>query len=353
MGQSGNGMAEGGARARQVARDHHKESARVAYLALTLWVLLAPARAAAADVDTPFPTANRNPLVAPFGLPDAAPARLLAPGARRVRAAVDVSNVFTVVNNPRESLTLDGETTRLALRAQTRTASAQWSITVPLWAEGGGVLDRPIEAWHHVWGFPDGGRPSAPAGRLRYHYERDGVTLLDVDRSHAGLGDVQLGVAIAGVQGPTAARSLRLDLTLPTGHSGALFGSGAFGLALSGQASATHRWGRSTWGSFAGAGVLALTRGKVLAAQQRRLVAFGYAGLGYAPRGDWALKAQLQAHSAFYRDSALAPLGPGAQVVVGGGFRVGRQVFDLALSEDALVDSAPDVSFTLAWRRAF
>ena len=40
--------------------------------------------------------------------------------------------------------------------------------------------------------FPGGGRESAPRNRLHYHYQRDGSTMLNMERSGQGLGDVRL-----------------------------------------------------------------------------------------------------------------------------------------------------------------
>src|SRR5690606_29732718 len=112
----------------------------------------------------------------------------------------------------------------------------------------------------------------------------------------------------------------------------------------------------SLWGSaFAGhanAGVLWLERGDVLGALQEDQVWFASAGVSWAAGDNWRLKAQLEAHTAFY-DSALKELGDDSlQLVLGGSVRLTpRWLLDLAISEDLAVDTAPDVVFQLALRR--
>jgi hypothetical protein len=93
----------------------------------------------------------------------------------------------------------------------------------------------------------------------------------------------------------------------------------------------------------------------VLRDQQRTFVGFGTFGLGWAP-ADWiAFKAQVDANTAYFSDSALPELGVGAvQLVVGGTLGLGDgTALDLGVTEDILVNSAPDVGFHFALRQRF
>jgi hypothetical protein len=106
---------------------------------------------------------------------------------------------------------------------------------------------------------------------------------------------------------------------------------------------------------YGAAGGMALTDGDVLKDQQRNLAAFGSLGLGWSPLQWLALKVQADAHTSFYTGSNLKQVNSGSvQLVSGGTIGFSENTFlDLGVSEDVLVDTAPDVVFHLALRSRF
>ncbi|MBJ6749430.1 DUF3187 family protein [Geomonas anaerohicana] len=304
---------------------------------------------------TPFYTFNQSPLVQIYGLPAAESAVVQQPGKAWTLVALDVANSYLKRESARESLLVDGEGERITLALRYGVAQrGELGMDLPLVAYNGGIFDGFIEDWHEFFGLPQGQRPGAPKGQLRFEYAKDGRQRLDMDRDGIGLGDVRLNggwqLYHDGGANPVAL-ALRTSLKLPTGSSSRLTGSGSTDLALwltgSSDYALPGRWGHAT--VFAAAGGLAMTDGQVLKQQHKNLAGFGTLGLGWSPADSFALKAQLSGHSAFFRDSAFSELSSGAmQVIFGGTVAFSpRTTLDIALSEDVTVGASPDVALHL------
>ena len=321
---------------------------------LLLGCLLPQGPAFASDLEAPFPTANRSPLLLPVGLPDAGSAAVLPTGTVALRTTLEIAN--TSIYEPSLcsdgcSLALDGETTRLAIGAR-RGFGDGWeaSLFVPLLRHSGGFLDPAIEEWHDVFGLPNGDRDSYPQDQLLYQY-RPGSGGVAISDTVTGVGDLQLGVARR--LGDRFA--LRGQLKLPSGDADDLTGSGGTDLALSlhfssnGNRADNHR-ARRLYAHLSG-GVVLREDGDLLPSAQERWIGFGSATVGWRASERWHLKVQLDAHSAAW-DSPREALGdPSAQLVVGASALLGRSwVLDLAFSEDIVVERSPDIVFQAGLR---
>ncbi|MFO7576616.1 MAG: DUF3187 family protein [Pelovirga sp.] len=329
-------------------------------LSAVIAVLLcsAPLSAEQAGMVTPFFTRNLSPLVQIFGLPPTEGGVLSAPYHLSARLVAEVASHASADTAGAEEVRFDGETSRatLALRYG---LGPRWEvgIDVPLVSHDGGIFDSFVEGWHDFFNLPQGGRDTGPRDRLHYLYSRGGNSVLDYDRSGGGFGDLSLGLAyqlVTAQPGSQRALALRGGIKLPTGDADRLRGSGATDvhLRLSGSDAQTLApWNLTL---FASAGILHLERGDVLSEQQRRWVGFGSAGIGWMPQPWIDLKLQLDGHSSFYRDSRLRQIDAASlQLGMGGSLHLGKQVtLDLAVTEDLLVDTAPDVVFHsgLTWR---
>ena len=322
-------------------------------LALLLCALLAPPAARALTL-TPFTTRNQSPLVAIYGLPTAGSARVLDPGQATLELREDVASNFVEENRPGESLLLDGETYRSALVLHYGVGRRlEAGIEIPYVVHTGGFLDGFIIHWHDFFQLPQGGRDEAPRDRLTYRYQRDGRTLVDLTRQSAGFGDLRLTGAWQLWQEGPRALALHASLKLPTGDTAHLLGSGSTDLALWLAGQQNYRGGDLAL--FGAAGTLLMSHGDVLPDQQRHAVLFGTLGGGWRPLSWLALKTQIDAHSPFYRGSDLRALSlPSMQLVVGGTLGFSKNLsLDLAVSEDIIIETAPDVAFHLALRQRF
>ncbi|MEE9936731.1 MAG: DUF3187 family protein [Deltaproteobacteria bacterium] len=326
-------------------------------LALCGFLLAGALRLEAAEI-TPFAVQNQSPLVAIYGLPAAASGRVLARGEAFLGLTLDLANHYTTGRNGFENLVLDGESLRVMLSGRYGLGRrAEAGVEIPLWIVGGGFLDSFIDSYHTAFGFPGGGRDLAPKNRLLYRYEKNGVSLLHLERSGQGLGDIRLTGAWQMYSAAAGGRhlALRAQLKLPTGDAGSLRGSGSTDLALWLTGARQRSFSAGTLSLFGAAGALGMTKGRVLAAQQRPLVGFGTLGAGFRPLSWMELKVQADAHTSFYKDSDLTQIdAPSVQLTVGGALHLApRLSFDIGVTEDLAVGRSPDVVFHLGLSRTF
>jgi hypothetical protein len=311
---------------------------------------------AVAAIIKPFTVTNQGPLALPLGLPAPGDWRISAPGRTSVNLAVDLANTYTVEKTAREELLLDGESWRTTLTANWGIgANAEVGIELPYMGIGGGTFDGFIQGWHDFFGLPQGGRNTATKGQLRYRYRRDGVTRLDLTQTSSGFGDLRLtgGWQLLADEGGGVA--LRGAISLPTGNSHELRGSGTTSgsLWVTGGLERPVALGRlAAWGSLGG---MVLGTGSILADQQRHVVGLGTIGGGWAP---WELidfKLQLNVNTPLYADSDLVPLsGYGVLLVMGGSLHLTPTVsLDIGVSEDLNVGSAADVALHCAVNARF
>lgn len=321
-------------------------------------ILLLPLFLPAAEI-TPFYTQNQSPVIQVFGLPSIEEPCLVPARKAGLRLIVDHANNFTNDQTPRESILLDGESTRISLDARYGISkNFEVGLAIPYLIEGGGFMDGFIDWYHDTFGFADAGRGQAPKNRLLYQYQKDRRVLLQVDKPSHGIGDLQL---LGGLQlyrsasKPSRAISLRTSLKLPTGDSRQLHGSGSTDLSLWITAGEDFRPGIGHMTLFGAGGLMGMTEGDVLKDQQRNWVGFGVLGLGWSPARWIAFKIQANGHTSFYKDSELEQLnGNPVQLTLGGTLAFSENIhLDLGVTEDLLTRSSPDVVFHLALRGTF
>lgn len=272
------------------------------------------------------------------------PSAQAADAGGRLRVTIDWTSESVVAATGSETLLLDGEALRLGLAVAHVSGPWRFSAELPLLATGGGALDSVIENWHSWFGLPNGGRETLPRDDYRYRYQRGADTVLDVGRGHDGLGDARLGAAYCG-----ETRCLRAMLQLPSGDADHLLGGG-LGFAV--WAEQTYRLGPDArWSGTLAAGASAVRADGPLEAQQRELIPFGWASIGYAFTERWALGAQFTLHGALYKDSDLDALSQaGGQLGVALRYQSETAgTWSLGFQEDPLTESSPDFSIHAAF----
>lgn len=322
-----------------------------------LALLLGNAFPAAADSSS-FYTSNQSPLISIYGLPSIGEARIAAKSAGSVRLTLDLANNYVTESNANENIVLDGESNRVTFSARYGIGyQGELGIEIPFLVMGGGFLDNFIENYHSAFGFPNGGRELAPQRRLLYRYQKNGVTVLNMEKSGEGLGDARINGGWQIYQSADRQRNLafRGSLKLPTGDTDTLRGSGSTDLALWMVGNLAHQFSSGQLTLFCGAGAMGLTEGKVLPDQQQHLVGFGALGLGFSPARWIELKIQTNAHTSFYSDSDLKQInGASAQLTVGGALHfTPKTSLDIGVTEDIIVGASPDVVFHLSLSRSF
>lgn len=315
-------------------------------------VLLGGALVAPTAQADPFLTRNQNVLLALYGLPAPLPARLPAPGASRIAAAVNWSNTEKVESSGDSEYTLDAEVLELRLHFD-RALGERFALHVELpWRRiSGGSLDGFIDDWHSVFGLPGGSRRSLPEDELLVEFSRGSATLLRFDEPSSGLGDVPLAVGYQLHANERAALSAWLSVKAPTGDADDLTGSGAMDVALSlAGASQLHE----DWQLFGQASVAWLGEGDVLADRQQDVAWVLMGGLSWNAWRSLDVTAQVEANSAVY-DGLHSELDGSAVVLTfGGTWRSQRGWrFDVGISEDLQAGASPDIVFNFAAGRTF
>jgi len=307
----------------------------------------------------PFYSFNQSPIVQIYGLPGLGSARVLESKQTRVELNEIIANNFTGAPLAGETLLLDGESYRTTLSvARGFSQGMEMGIEIPYVSIRGGHLDGLIEDFHDILGFADGGRSAVPSNRLRYSYTRGGTTLLDINEPASGVGDIRLTGAWqwhAPQSNSSYLAALRASLKLPTGNADQLLGSGGSDLALWVSFACNSMICGNSLQWYGGLGGLYVGKGDVLSALQRDFVGFGTIGIGWPLWPDFRIQAQLDGHTPFYRNSEFDQLsGYAAQLLIGFSWRLAaRTAFELALSEDVIEDSSPDVAFHFRLRTHF
>ncbi len=329
---------------------NRRQDAFLLGLAVLIAASVSPLAAHAFDI-IPFNTRNQSPLAQIYGLPSAGSAVVVPQGQGEFHVMLDHASNFVDEGTPTEQILLDGETTRLTFGGRYGlTGKVEIGVEIPYVYHGGGFLDGFIINYHDLFGFPQGGRDQAPRNRLLYQYRRNGVDKLKMDSSGGGLGDIAMTAGLQlyndAAQYPRAV-ALRAGVKLPTGESSSLFGSGSTDVSLWITASEAFGLPLGQGAIFGAAGLMVLTNGDVLPDQQADHVGFGSIGVGWKPLNWIAFKVQIDAHTAFYRDSDFQPLSRNAaQLLIGGTLGLSeRTSLDIAVSEDLARKTSPDVAF--------
>ena len=301
---------------------------------------------------TPFNIANYNPLQQLYGFPRSHPP-LLSDKKDYFSLQVDKVSYYTFDSSPNEQLEFDGESTFSTIVYNTRINNQyRWGITIPFVNISGGSLDSFIINWHDIFGLPQSGRDKAPRDVLRIYYQRGGSSILNLTESTSGVGDIALNlskVLEAGHRNGTSISALSISLKLPTGESQDLHGSGAADVAAWWSFRSIPEPEKSAFNYFGSLGAMLLGKGDILPDQQRRIVGFGGAGIGYRLNQTIRFKVQADLHTPVYQDSGFSQLtGYVAQFTMGGEIAFSQDTkLDIGVAEDLYVDVSPDVVFHL------
>ncbi len=310
-------------------------------------VLLGPAAHA-----EPFLTRNQNPLLALHGLPSPLLARLPPAGGGRVAGVINWSNTEKQDFSPDGSYTLDAEVLELRLHF-THAFGDRFAVHAELpWRQvSEGSLDGFIDDWHGVFGLPGGSRRRLPEDQLLIAFEQGGATLLSIDESTSGIGDIPVALGYQLYATDRAALAAWLSVKAPTGSADELTGSGAVDVAatLAGQSQLHERWQ-----IFGQASVAWLGEGDLLPDLQESFAWTLMGGLSWTAWRALDLTAQVEANSRLYDGIESELDGDAIVLTLGGSWRTaGGWRYDVGVSEDLQAGASPDIVFNFAVARVY
>ena len=303
----------------------------------------------------PFSIKNQNPFIQIYGLPATEPAKLLKPGKRNTDVSLDLANSSVQFSTGNESITIDGETYRLALTLRIgANKDMEYGIELPFVAHSRGFMDNFIEGWHDAFGLSNAKRNATTSNTLRYEYQRNGVTLPGFTQPNEGVGDIRLYAAKQLHTGKTSALSAHVSIKLPTGKASRLRGSGGTDISMS-LAHLKQRWLSSQQlTTFLNGGLLLPGDSDYFQEIQRDVVGFGSTGIVWRAGKRIDLKAQLDGHTSFYK-SNLPQLGKYTiQLTIGGSVHLSSGArLDIALGENLFTDTTLDYLMNFAYKQQF
>jgi hypothetical protein len=307
------------------------------------------------DTRAPFHLANRSPLVAIYGLPLAASGRLLAAGEQQWQLDITTGNSFRIASREHEAIYLDGETANARLGWHYGLGGrGEFGLELPVVHHGGGFLDPLIDGYHRLFGFDRSERDLLPDDEFHYQYSRNGQPLLRLDQGGTGIGDLQFTGGYQLFAREQRWLAARFTLKAPTGDPDFLYGSGGWDASAALHWANQHALAKQRLSYEIAAGVVYTGDGEVLPQQRRNLAGFGTALLAWQAL-PWAnAKIQLDGHTAFYQSAMRELDSPSLQLSLGATLRATRKLdIDLALTEDLVIDTAPDLVLLLALRLHF
>jgi len=322
---------------------------------ILICIALFTTAASASNNATPFSIKNLNPFILVYGLPFTEAAELKTQGNHASAFSLDIVNNSMLTSSGNESISLDGETYRLAYSYRYGLDhNTEIGVEVPWLAHNRGFMDNFIEGWHDTFGLTNNERNKTPSNTLNYQYSLNNSPVTTINSATQGIGDIRLFAARQLQKTADSALSLHISLKLPSGDAEQLHGSGATDLSAS-LAHIKRNWLSSLQlTSFANAGLLYLGKGDVLANIQNRLVGFGSTGLIWDNHHLIDLKTQLDFHSSIY-DSNLDQLGSNTiQLTVGGSIHFNPTTrLDIGVGENLFTDTTPDFIINLVLKNNY
>lgn len=317
---------------------------------LLVFILLIPSLAAEPLTD-PFHTANRHPIIHPYGLPNARSAYILDKDSWQSLSNIEIGTI-AIGESPGANVIFDGETHEYFLDLSYG-INDLWEVgfSINYLSHTGGGLDNLITEWHDIFGLPNGDRNLQGTHELIYYVEDTSGVRLDFRDHQKGFGDMQFHFGYQLTEQEKKASSLRGVLKIPTGAAEKLTGSEGVDLALSYHYSQKDIFDDGEpWTWHANLGLLYTEKGKILSDIRRQWMVFSSTTLAW--NNDLlALKLQFDYHSPFYRSSNSNIDDHALQVVFGGTVKIDRKNFiDIAVTEDIQVRQSPDIVFILSYR---
>jgi hypothetical protein len=304
-----------------------------------------------------FQNFNQLPFHQIFGLPSLDNSPLTNAGDWRSSIVATFSNTYEFDGDDSgfygsdEEISVDGETHRYSLLLNYAVRdNLQLGVEVPYVKHSGGFLDDFIYEWHDFFGQPQNGRDKDESDEIFFEYKNSDGDIYGIDSTKSGIGDVRLNVAYSRSLEKDRALIYSAEVKLPTGDFDKLTGSGGTDVSIGVTINDPHSLAESNVTLFAG--LAAIYLGDIdsdLSDDQYNFAMALRAGMGWQALEKLQLKLQLDGHTPLY-DSELEEMGdPALQIVIGGSILFTEDVYlDLAITEDLIVETAPDVGFILA-----
>ncbi|MFV2057225.1 MAG: DUF3187 family protein [Thiohalomonadales bacterium] len=336
----------------------HKQNRKIFQGVFGLLLLFCASSVLSAENVTPIYVANQNPFTQIFGLPKAEPGTITALHKFETGYSYYVSNnaIQDELDNG-ESIIWDGETARIEIKLRYGLLeNLELGLDIPFVQHSGGFLDSIIRKTHKILGFPNDRQNQFEIDQIHYEINKNDKRLYESQERSKGLGDIRFSIAT-----PIFSQSLhknrhlalRASIKLPTGDYEYLLGSGGTDFTM-GVAFSDYQSLRSINTVLTTSmGIIFMGDTKVLAELQSSNSFYSSIALNWSTSEKYALKLQLDFHSAFY-STELAQLGTSLQLLMGASFFASQQlIFDVGMTQNTQTDATTDVGFYFQARQLY
>jgi len=286
-----------------------------------------------------LPTRSQNPLLQSYFIP-ATP--LTSEHDWSFSQSLYITNTYQKEDLIAETALIDIENTRIDIQATYQAAPWYFNINVPHISNRSGNLDQTILNWHDFFHLPQGGRDQSINNQIKLLYQKNSISVVDIEQSDSGLGDIQLALG----RQLTSSIQLWIALEIPVADSSLLISNDAVDSAIwiSGKLSTFFA---ST--AYYSAGVAFPANSGLFKNLIEQQFGFAQLGLQIPFNADVQLQFQTDYHSPIVRDSALKTFDHSlqAQFVLRLPQLFEDNTLELFFSEDILPGHAPDITFGL------
>lgn len=303
---------------------------------------------------TPFQIRDQNPFNLVHGQPLPVNAEITLKNQWTLNTSLAITNTPNMQQTNNESIFLDYESYYLNTGFQYG-LDDNWALKIdlPVIYRGAGFLDSSINDWHNFFHLPQGNRPGIPDNQYQINRTENTRVLTNLEASSTGIGDLQLSLGHQISSSEQSCLSVWTSLKLPTGDADKLNGNDAIDLSawIALNKKPGENWRLNTNAGLVLPAIVVTGDETATNTDISSYVLFGYMMLAWQPLDILSLKVQLEAHSSYYKNSALRILGSTYLATFGGTVHINQcNSINLAFSEDIKVDASPDISFLLGWQ---
>lgn len=289
--------------------------------------------------------------------PIAREASTLAVGELEIALASDWSNTHVEPGWGNDLVQFDGELIRSALRVRTGICDdVDLEIEIPTLTAGPGHLDSFVREFHEVFGFPNRKRDSLPEDSFQMRAlkwssaDNRYVTVYELEPDGVELGDIPITLTWSPLRFGSLRAGLQAGIELPTGREELGYGNGEIDTMVGGLVEwSVPGFSAFLWGGYTFAGTPERARSRGLTYSDVRS-----AGLGFEVGVTSWLTGLVQAE---YETTVLRKLdseNAGSEHLM---LWLGTRVrftdnidLEVALSEDVILNVAPDIAFRAGLR---
>lgn len=263
------------------------------------------------------------------------------------------SSIFFVRDNPRWSIYLDMEWAELDLKYQkTLFGFLEIALELPLLSFNSGFMDNGLDWYHTTFGFGDYGRKTRPANQFLFQVKKDGDPVIAGENGKVGFGDLKISAKKILVQmDDQPLLSLKAVVELPTGDPDTGFGNGSLDLGLLVQVEKKlTRYLQAT----GNAGWVIPGNLRAHKTVELRNYWFGGIGLEAKPGKRLSFLGQISVQTSPFPETGFDFIdNPALVLSLGARYYLGRDHFQLSLTEDLNTSGAPDFTVNFSFKRAF